>query len=152
MEIREPRSEELAPLARALAGQPLLARYGTSAEGLARSLEAARARGEGLLVADDGGGAGGLAWFLVEGTFALGGYLRLIALAPGGEGRGTGSALLAEVEARVRARSPNLFLLVTRDNDRARRFYAARGYAEAGVLSSLVRPGIDEVVMWKRLL
>jgi ribosomal protein S18 acetylase RimI-like enzyme len=149
--IRELAPEDLDPLSRALAGQPLMARYGTTADGLRGSLERARSRGDGLLVADEAGAPCGLAWFLVEGTLALGGYLRLIALRPGSEGRGTGSALLAEVERRVRARSPNLFLLVTSDNDRARRFYAARGYAECGALPSLVREGIDEVLMWKRL-
>ena len=149
--IRDARAEDLAPLARALAGQPLLARYGTSAAALERSLVEARARGDGLLVAEEGGTPRGIAWFLDGGTFALGGYLRLIALAPGEEGRGLGGALLDEVERRVHARSRHLFLLVSGFNDGARRFYAARGYREVGAIPELVREGIDEILLWKRL-
>jgi ribosomal protein S18 acetylase RimI-like enzyme len=149
--IRAARASDLAPLARSLAGQPLLERYGTDAAALERSLSSALARGDGLAVAEEAGAPRGLAWFLVEGTFALGGYLKLIALAPGAEGRGLGGALLDEVERQVAARSRHLFLLVSHFNDGARRFYARRGYREAGALPSLVREGIDEVVMWRRL-
>lgn len=149
--VREATPADLPSLAAALAGLPLLLRYGTSADALARSLAAAQARGDGLLVAEQEGEACGLAWFLLEGTFALGGYLRLIGLRPGCEGSGLGSLLLGEVERRTAARSGHLFLLCTADNQGARRFYARRGYTEAGELPGLVRPGLDEVILWKRL-
>jgi ribosomal protein S18 acetylase RimI-like enzyme len=149
--IREPRAEELAPLAARIAPQPLLQRYGVTAEGLARDLVAGLERGDGLLVAEEGGVPVGLVWFLTAGTFGLGGYLRLIALQPGAEGRGLGGALLLEVERCVAARSRALFLLVSHFNEGARRFYAARGYREAGVLPGMVRPEVDEVILYKRL-
>ncbi len=148
--VRPARPDEADALAAAVAGQPLLARYGTTREGLARSLAWAMARGEPVLAAFDGAPLG-FAWFLPSGTLALGGYLRLIALAPGAEGRGVGGLLLEAVERAVAVESGHLFLLVTRDNEAARRFYARRGYADVGPLPSLVKPGLDEVLMWKRL-
>ena len=54
MDVRPLAREELPGLAAALAALPLLVRYGRDAAALARALEAARDRGEGLgkLVAD----------------------------------------------------------------------------------------------------
>ncbi len=150
--IRDARADEVGAIADAVAGQPLLARYGTTRAALATSLGAALARGEGLLVADDEGAIAGMAWFTASGMFgALGGYLRLIAVATGQEGRGTGAQLLDEVERRVATSSRRLFLLVSHFNQGARRFYAARGYAEAGRLEGLVVADVDEILMWRRL-
>src|SRR5205814_4727470 len=84
--IRNAREADLPELARAVAAQPLMQRYGTGAETLEKSLRGALARGEELIVIEDGEGACGLAWFLPSGTFALGGYLRLIAVIRGREG------------------------------------------------------------------
>lgn len=151
MIIRPARGDEAEAIALAVADQPLLARYGTTCAGLARSLDQALARGDGLLVAQEEGAVRGMAWFLASGTFALGGYLRLIALAPGTEGRGVGGLLLDAVEQEVAKASRHLFLLVSDFNDGARRFYAARGYRESGALPALVHEGIDEIVMWRRL-
>jgi ribosomal protein S18 acetylase RimI-like enzyme len=133
-----------------VADQPLLARYGTTRGGLAGALADALSRGDGLLVADAPGPVG-FAWYLPSGTLALGGYLRLIALLPGHESRGVGSLLLDEVERRVTLTSPHLFLLVSHFNEAAQRFYTRRGYASVGTLPSLVRPDIDEILMWRRL-
>jgi GNAT superfamily N-acetyltransferase len=120
--IREARRDELAALAGRCAGQELLRRYGTTAEKLTGFLERAHDRGDPLLVADYGGVAVGFAWFQTRGTFESGGYLRLIALEPGREGRGLGAALLDEMERRVAQVSPHLFLLVSDFNQAARRF------------------------------
>jgi len=148
---RDARPEDLPAVARAVAAQPLMSRYGNSAEALERTFTSALARGEDFLVAQAGEALTGMAWFLRSGTFALGGYLRLIAVYPGCEGQGIGAALLDEVERRTAAASRHLFLLVSHHNDGARRFYARRGYVEAGALPALVRPDIDEVILWKRL-
>ena len=85
------------------------------------------------------------------GTLGVGGYLRLIALAPGQRRAGAGGALLDEVEADVATRARHLFLLVSHWNEGARRFYAARGYAEVGRLPAFVRADTDEIICWKRL-
>ena len=149
--IRDARREEIPALALAVAPQPLLSRYQITAEKLTQSLEGALARGDGLIVAEEEGSARGFAWFLPTGTFALGGYLRLIALAPGSEGRGLGAQLLDEVERRVAQSSRSMFLLVSHWNQSARRFYAARGYAEVGNLPGFVRADTDEIVCMKKL-
>ena len=167
--IRDAQSTDIPAIAAAVADQPLLALYGVAPEGLARSLHGALSRGEDLLLAEsvlpsvaEGTGSAtaaslpapsirGMAWFLRSGTFALGGYLRLIALAPGHEGQGVGGLLLDEVERRTLTRSRCLFLIVSSSNHGARRFYLTRGYSEAGALPALLRPDLDEVIMWKRL-
>jgi GNAT superfamily N-acetyltransferase len=149
--IRPARLDELPALAAAVAPQPLLTRYEVSATRLAQLLTDAIGRGEPVLVADDGGTAHGFAWFLRSGSLGAGGYLRLIALVPGGESRGLGAALLDAVEADVAAHARHLFLLVSHWNEGARRFYARRGYAEVGRLPAFVRPDTDEIICWKRL-
>jgi ribosomal protein S18 acetylase RimI-like enzyme len=148
--VRPAQRDELAAVATLVVGQPLLMRYGATAAGLTRDLNGALDRGEPVLVADDGQ-LHGFAWFLRNGTFAQGGYLRLIALAPGAEGRGMGRALLQEVERQVAEHSRNLFLMVSHWNEGARRFYAARGYSEVGRLPAFIRPDTDEIICWKRL-
>lgn len=149
--IRDARAGECAALADAVAEQPLLRRYEVEAVKLAIHLEAALARGDGVVVIEDRGRVAGFAWFLPEGTFAAGGYLKLIALAPGSEGRGLGGALLDEVERRVALASRALFLLVSHWNEGARRFYAERGYSEVGRLPAFVRVDTDEIICMKRL-
>ncbi len=142
---------DLPALARGLAGLDLMRRYGRDAAALERALRGALDRGEGLLVAEEGGAIQGLAWFLRSGTLALGGYLRLIAVLDAAQGRGAGAALLAAFEAEVVRESPHAFLLVSDFNAGAQRFYERHGYARVGPLPALVLPGVAEVLYWKRL-
>jgi ribosomal protein S18 acetylase RimI-like enzyme len=149
--VRAARSDEIPLIAEAVARQPLMVRYGTSADALRRSLGAGIERGDGLILVEEGARVAGMAWFVPQGTFALGGYLRLIALFPGHEGHGLGALLLDEVERRTAERSRHLFLLCTADNEAALRFYDRRGYRDSGLLPDLVKPGLHEVILWKRL-
>lgn len=151
MAIRAVVPQELPALARALAAVPLMVRYRRDAGALERALAGACARGEGLLVAEEAGAPLGIAWFLREGTLAMGGYLRLIAVLPGAEGKGTGAALLEAFERDVAARSAHAFLLVSDFNAGAQRFYERHGYARVGALPALVLPDVAEVLYWKRL-
>ena len=151
MRIRPLAAEEIPALARALAGVPLMVRYGRAPDALERSLAAAHARGERLLVADEGGDVRGLAWFLTQGTLAVGGYLRLIAMLPGAEGKGAGASLLAAFEAETARESRHAFLLVSDFNEGAQRFYERHGYARVGALPALVLADVAEVMYWKRL-
>ena len=150
--IRAARDEELGGIAVAVAEQPLMARYGINAPTLERNLRGARERGEELIVAERDGRPAGMAWFLTSGTLALGGYLRLISVFPGAEGQGIGGRLLEAVERSTKNSSRFLFLLVSVHNEAARRFYSSHGYQEGGVLAGLVREGLDEVLMWRKLL
>jgi ribosomal protein S18 acetylase RimI-like enzyme len=149
--IRPLAAGEVAALSRALAALPLMVRYGRSAEKLEAALRGALARGEGLLVAEEGGALAGLAWFLPAGTLGLGGYLRLIAVLGDGQGRGTGAALLAAFEAETAKASGHAFLLVSDFNEGAQRFYERHGYARVGAMPGLVVPDVAEVLYWKRL-
>jgi GNAT superfamily N-acetyltransferase len=151
MTIRPVEPAEIPALARALAAVPLMVRYRRDAAALERALSGAHARGEGLLVAEGGGAPLGIAWFLREGTLAMGGYLRLIAMLPGAEGKGTGAALLEAFERETAARSAHAFLLVSDFNDGAQRFYERHGYARVGALPALVLDGVAELLYWKRL-
>ncbi len=151
MTVRPLTPAEIPVLAAGLAGLPLMSRYGRDAPALSRALHAAHQRGEGLLVADDGGVPRGLAWFLPSGTLALGGYLRLIAVLPGAQGQGTGVALLRAFEAETARASGHAFLLVSDFNAGAMRFYEREGYARVGALPGLVLPDVAEVLYWKRL-
>jgi GNAT superfamily N-acetyltransferase len=151
MIVRDAAHADLRQIAASVTGQPLLERYGTRSGPLERQLAAALDAGQGVLVAEEDGALLGLAWFLPSGTFAAGGYLRLIALNPGEEGHGVGAALLDEVERRVARESRSLFLLVSHWNEGARRFYARRGYLEVGSIPRFVRDDTDEVICYKRL-
>lgn len=151
MSVRQLSRDDVAQLAPALAELPLMVRYGRSAARIAADLAAALARGDGLLAWEVAGAARGLAWFLREGTFGMGGYLRLIALAEGAQGGGAGAALLAAFEAEVLRVGRHAFLLVSDFNTPAQRFYERRGYARVGALPGLVLPEVAELVYWKRL-
>lgn len=163
-------ADALAALGAQVAAQPLLVRYGVTPAGLAAELRRlallqppapedprdAVLHAPRLLVASAAGDPGsaplrGFARFQRSGTLGAGGYLQLIAVAPGHEGDGLGSALLAGVEAAVAPHSPNLFLLTAEFNQGAQRFYQRHGYHRVGALPALARPDIVELLYWKRV-
>lgn len=150
-------ADALVALAAALAGLPLLARYGVSGAGLHADLvrllpeQTGPAPGERLVLVEQGAELRGLARFTLRGQLGRGGYLKLIALAPGHEGQGLGQLLLDEVERQVGLASPDLFLLTSDFNLGAQRFYERRGYSRIGELAGYVRPDITEILYWKRV-
>jgi GNAT superfamily N-acetyltransferase len=151
MTIRSATAADLPLLARGLARLPLMIRYGRDAARIEADLVAALARGDGLLLAEAQGRPAGLAWFLRAGTFAMGGYLKLMAVLPEAQARGTGQALLEAFEAEVAAQSPHAFLLCSDFNLAAQRFYERHGWAKVGALPGLVLADVAELVYWKRL-
>jgi len=151
VELRAAAAADLPALAEGLARLPLMIRYGRSAARLAADLEAALGRGDGLLLAVEPRGVVGLAWFLRQGTFGLGAYLRLMAVLPEAQARGVGAALLAAFEDEAAAAGAHAFLLCSDFNGPAQRFYERHGWGRAGALPGLVLPGVDELVYWKRL-
>ena len=84
-----------------------------------------------------------LAWYRPKGGFDPG-YLRLLAVAETAQGRGLGSLLMGFLEARGLE-----FVLAERANAQALRFYARRGFQEVGRLPGFVRPGREEVILWR---
>lgn len=149
--IRALRPADCEALAAGIAKLPLMQRYARSESALAADFQAAYERGEHLFVWDAGNGPEGVLWFFPTGNFAMGGYLRLIAMAPGSTAKGAGAQLLAEFERQVGAQSRHAFLLVSDFNVDAHRFYEKHGYVKVGALPKLVRPDVDELIYWKRL-
>jgi GNAT superfamily N-acetyltransferase len=149
--IRPLRPSDVPQLAAELARLPLLVRYRRDAARIARDLEEALARDDGLLVDDRDGRPRALAWFQRGGTLGVGGYLRLLAVSAEATGEGIGAALLAAFEAEVARESRHAFLLVSDFNEGAQRFYERHGWARAGALPGLVLPDVVELVYWKRL-
>lgn len=151
MVLRPIEEEDVAPLAEGLARLPLMERYRRPAEKLDADLRAARERGDGLICAEVGGALAGFCWFLHHGTLGMGGYLKLIAVLDGAQGRGTGAALLAAYEGEVARASAHGFLLVSDFNLPAQRFYERHGWSRVGAIPRLVLADVDELVYWKRL-
>lgn len=141
---------DVVALATRLAPLPLLCRYRRSADALGADLAAALAAGDGLLVHDDGA-PDALAWFMTRQTLGLGGYLKLLAVAPDALGQGIGGAMLAAFENAVSRESRHAFLLVSDFNERAQSFYERHGYVRSGALPGLVLPDVAELIYWRRL-
>lgn len=151
MELRPAAVEDLPPLAAGLARLPLMVRYGRDAGRIEADLAAALARGDGLLLSVEDRRPTGLAWFLREGTFGMGGYLRLMAVLPEAQARGTGAALLAAFEAEVAAVSRHAFLLCSDFNSAAQGFYERHGWTRVGAIPGLVLDDVAELILWKRV-
>ena len=151
MEVRHAVAADLAPLAAGLAGLDLMKRYGRDEPKLAADLAQALARGDGLLLAVEAGRPVGMAWFLKQGTFGLGGYLKLMAVLPSAQSRGVGAGLLTVFEARLAETAAHGFLLCSDFNASAQAFYERHGWSRVGSLPGLVLPDVAELIYWKRL-
>jgi GNAT superfamily N-acetyltransferase len=151
VEIRAATTADLAPLAEGLARLELMGRYGRTRAGLAADLEASLVRGDGLLLAVEGGHPVGLAWYLGQGTLGMGGYLKLMAVLPGAQSRGVGARLLAAFEAALARTAGHGFLLCSDFNASAQAFYERHGWTRVGALPGLVLPDVAELIYWKRL-
>jgi ribosomal protein S18 acetylase RimI-like enzyme len=150
LEVGAARRDEIDALAGLLEGHPIFARYALETPAVARSLAGAQDVGESVIVARRSGRAVGFAWWSPRGAFARSPYLRLLVVAAHASGSGAGAALMRAVESAAFADARDLFLLVTRENAHARRFYARRGFVEVGEIHDYVVPGVDEIVMRKR--
>jgi ribosomal protein S18 acetylase RimI-like enzyme len=76
-----------------------------------------------------------------------------IAMHPKFQGEGGGSALLDEVERRLRQRETRLLVVETSSRDDygpTRHFYESRGYAMAAKLADYYAPGDNRVIYTKR--
>ncbi len=147
--IRPATPEDVVPLSEALAPLPLFSAYAFGADQLAERFRGALQRGEGLWVSEERGELLGVCWFLEQGTFATGSYLRLLAVRPERQGQGLGEQLLRAWEGRGAEAKGGLFLLASHFNEAAHRFYARHGYREVGRLPGFAREGVTEVIFWK---
>ncbi len=115
--------------------QPFFRGYGLDRQGALRLLERALVVGEPYALDPPLA----LAWYGPKGGFDRG-HLRLLAVAETAQGRGLGSLL--------KARGLE-FALAERANAQALRLYARRGFQEVGRLPGFVRPGREEVILWR---
>lgn len=140
-------------LADLMAESPLWQRYGGARLSALHTLRVALLEGDVLLVCRPAPDVPpvGLAWLIRTRILNFGAYLRLLLVGESYLGRGLGERLLRAAEARLSDGSNHLYLLVTRDNSGARRFYERHGYRHVGDLPELVLPGIDEALYHKAL-
>lgn len=85
----------------------------------------------------------------MRGTFV--GYIRSIAVREDWRGHGLGSHLIGFAEARILREHPNVFLLVSSFNPRAKALYERLGYQVVGELSDYVVRGHSEWLLRKSI-
>ncbi len=103
--------------------------------------------GRDSYVIEDGGRVAGIA--IVKQKFLLGDYLELLGIAPWGQGKGLGAALVRHIESIVFGRTKNLFACVSDFNHRARVFYNKQGFQEIGPMPNFLIPGSAEILLRK---
>lgn len=80
-----------------------------------------------------------------------GAYLHFLGIAPAMQNAGIGTSVMNWFETESRGTYRNLWICVSAFNDRASRFYQARGYIRAATLDNLIIEGEDEILLRKRL-
>ena len=83
----------------------------------------------------------------MNGTFK--GYIKSICVSPDQRVKGIGSSLMQHAEKRIFSETPNVFLLVSDFNYRARKFYKSLGYEDIGEFKDFIVRGYSEVLMRK---
>ncbi|HAR41634.1 MAG TPA: hypothetical protein DCS07_03230 [Bdellovibrionales bacterium] len=149
--VRRMKTSDLPSCAEIVGRTPLFGAYGFTTEGARKLLsKALRDTSSKLFVAlaPDRQTPTGFAWFITRGAFQRSAYLRLIAVDPAGTQKGVGSALLKKFEKRY-LEPYGIFLLVTRSNIGARRFYRKLGYRRVGEVPDYVKNGITECIYFK---
>lgn len=104
-------------------------------------------QGRESFVAEADGQVTGIA--IIRQKFLLGDYLELLGVAGWARHQGTGTQLLAHVEALVFARTKNLFACVSDFNTGARDFYRKQGFQEIGPMPNFLIPGSAEILLRK---
>jgi GNAT superfamily N-acetyltransferase len=110
--------------------------------------------GYNILVAQDGLAINGYISYgptpLTEGTWDT----YWVAVAAGEQGKGTGSALLAYAEDKIRQAGGRLIVIETSSQpgyEKTRRFYLKHGYEAVARLPDFYAPGDDKIILQKRL-
>jgi len=142
--------EDVPAVAAIMAGNALWQRYGVTVDSAARRLQRGLEAGATIAVAVSDGRIAGFAWYVADGAFQRSGYIMLFAVASDAHGQGIGHALLTHAEAALFAASPSIVLLVSDFNGAAQRFYQRHGYTQVGALPDYVKPGVSELIYYKR--
>lgn len=143
-----PSAAEAEAIGQALAGLDPWATLGFSAAGLAGYLVRDDPALRRYVVRVDGVAAGIIA---IRWPWLRGPYIEMLGLAETCQGRGVGKALLTWTETEARRVAPNLWVVASSFNQQALTFYRRHGFRDVGILSGLVKPGFDEVLLRKCL-
>jgi ribosomal protein S18 acetylase RimI-like enzyme len=92
---------------------------------------------------------GGFIVINVKGDFA--GYIKSICVAPELRGTGIGTQLIRFAEERIFREHPNVFMLASSFNPRARALYERLGYAFVGEITDYMVRGHSEILLRKTL-
>jgi [ribosomal protein S18]-alanine N-acetyltransferase len=103
--------------------------------------------GREVYVAAVDGQVVGFAILVMHGAFV--GYVQSVGVAPAWRNRGVGRQLMAFVERRILAETPNVFICVSSFNDDARRLYERLGYHVVGELTDYIVAGHSEILLRK---
>ena len=88
-------------------------------------------------------------FIIIEMNGIFKGYIKSICVSQDQRGKGIGSSLMQHAEKRIFSEAPNVFLLVSDFNYRARKFYKSLGYEEIGEFKDFIVRGYSEVLMRK---
>ena len=93
---------------------------------------------------------------VMDGTFGVFAYLHLIAVRKDLRGEGIGTKLLKAAEKRIVHEQgyplfKKVFLLLGKDNRKAKGYYEKNGYIRVGTIPSLFSSGVDEYLLMKDL-
>jgi GNAT superfamily N-acetyltransferase len=88
---------------------------------------------------------------VVRSPWLYGPYINLLAILPGHQGHGLGSAVLTWIEEQVQSSDANLWVCASTFNLRAIQFYTRRGFQAVGDLRDLVRVGFSERLFRKQI-
>lgn len=141
-------AEEAGLLAGRLAEAEPWRTLGYSAAALGRYLQRPDPGLHRFQVEGDGGLAGVLC---VRFPWLRGASIELFGLLPEHAGQGLGRALVVFASEETRREASNLWATVSAFNHWARAFYAHNGFEEVVSLPELVKPGVDEILLRKRL-
>lgn len=153
VEVRPGGQDDLAAIGVLMSRHELWQHYGVEPQSAARRLARLVKRGDWLLVAEMVGDSEPVpAGFVLfsDRTFGDHGYIHLLGVRPDLTGHGLGAHLLEEAERRLAEQGVrSVFLLCTRWNRPAQRFYRRHGYRRIGTLPGWIQTGTDEIIMVK---
>jgi diamine N-acetyltransferase len=145
------RHDEAADLAGQMSRMPPWSTYPIAAEQLERLFQAS---GDGAIVLAlrSSGRTAPLGVAVVRWPWLRGPYMQFLGLDPDFHGRGLGSRVLGWMDTEARqAGASNLWICVAGFNAGAQRLYSRCGFETVAALDDLVKDGVPELLMRKRL-
>lgn len=124
--------------------------FKTHPESLSFMLDGATKNGNTLIARSSKGEIVGVMVVLMEG-FAELPYLALLGVKKGYRGMGIGKKFLAVFFGLAeQANAPNMFIMTSTFNVRAKQLYESVGFKKIGIIPSYLLPGIDEIMFVRR--